>query len=533
MTKRKLAWAGGGIIVLLLSFLAGFRIAEGQDTKGGSLTFQLQKFSAVIAAIRGNYVEEPDMADVMEGAISGALERLDPHSTYIPVKEEQRLDETFSGSFDGIGIQFMIYDKILTVVAPIPGTPAERMGLRTGDKIIQIDGKTAYGIAEEDVFKRIRGPKDSIVKLTVRRDGVDEPLEFNVKRAKIPLNSVETAIMVNNNTGYILLNQFTATTSDEMEHALDSLESLGMKRLIFDLRNNSGGYLEQAVRVASKFLPEGKLVVYTQGRDPRSRRDYTVLSSEKHRKFPLVILVNGGSASASEIVSGSMQDLDRGLVVGTTTFGKGLVQTQIPLQDGSVVRLTTARYYTPSGRLIQRPYKLGQREEYLEESYTREDTIIAVDTTKLTAFKTSAGRTVYSGGGITPDMKILPDRLTMSSARLRNSRILIEQAQKAAPGYATKYGDNFDKFMKEATITDQMILDLAKAARVNDPKLELKDDELLKDKDFLASSYKGELAQAVFNSRQDRYRIVVPDDPLVKRALNLFNDAEKIAALPR
>ncbi len=530
--RRKLAWAGGGMLLILVAFFAGFRMAHSQDSKDSSLTFQMQKFSEVIAAIRGTYVEEPNFGDVMEGAISGALEKLDPHSAYIPAKEEQRLDEVFSGNFEGIGIQFMIYDKVLTVIAPIPGTPAERMGLRTGDKIISIDGKTAFGIAEEEVFKRIRGPKDSIVKLTIRRPGVDDPMEFAIKRAKIPVLSVETAIMVDRNTGYVLLNQFTATTSDEMEQALDSLEKVGMKRLILDLRNNTGGYLDQAVKVASKFIPEGKLVVYTQGRQAGSRRDYTSLSTIRHRKYPLVVLVNSGSASASEIVSGAVQDLDRGLIIGQTTFGKGLVQSQLPLRDGSVVRLTTARYYTPTGRLIQRPYKLGQREEYIEAIYKEEDST-AVDTVKRDPFKTSAGRTVFGGGGITPDVKAPVERLTLSSARLRNSRVMIDHAQKLAPSYATKYGSDINKFAAEVEITDAILIDLMKAAKLNDPKLEMKEEDILKDRKFLALSFKGELAQAIFNTRQSRYQVVIPEDTLVKQAITLFGEAEKIAALPR
>ena len=310
--RNRLAWLGVGMIIITIAFVAGFQMAHSQDSKGSPLTFQLQKFSDVIAAIRNNYVEEPNMGDVMEGAIAGALEKLDPHSVYIPAKEEKRIEEQFDGSFDGIGIQFMIYEKVLTVVAPIPGTPAERMGLRTGDKIMQIDGKTAYGIRDDEVFTRIRGPKGTSVKLTIRRDGVDEPMEITVPRAKIPINSVETALMVDNRTGYILLNQFTSTTSDEISRALDSLQAKGMQRLIFDLRNNTGGYLDQAVKVASRFIPEGKLVVYTMGRNESNRMDFNSLRCEKYAKIPLILLINSGSASASEIVSGAVQDLDRG-----------------------------------------------------------------------------------------------------------------------------------------------------------------------------------------------------------------------------
>lgn len=530
---KKFFWIACTIIVVFLAFLAGYKLAHSQVSKGESLTFHLQKFSEVIASIRNSYVEVPNMADVIEGAIQGALEKLDPHSTYIPAKEEERIEEQFSGSFEGIGIQFMIYEKVLTVVAPIPGTPAERMGLRTGDKITHIDDKSAYGIKEDEVFQRIRGPKGTKVKLTVRRVGVDEPLYFIITRDKIPINSVETALMVDNQTGYILLNQFTATTSDELEAALDSLQKLGMKRLIFDLRNNSGGFLHQAVLVASKFIPNGKLIVYTKGRTPNSNAEYLSIPSGKQRTFPIIVLVNNGSASASEIVAGAIQDLDRGLVIGTTTFGKGLVQTQIPLKDGSVIRLTTARYYTPSGRLIQKPYKLGERGEYFEEMIESTMDTTEVDTVKGEVFKTSAGRIVYGGGGITPDIKIEPKKLTISSARLRNSRVMIDVAQQKAIEFAKKYGTNFEAFQREVKITDEMLLELVKAARRSDPKIELKEEDILKDRDFLALSYKGELAQAVFNSRQSRYQVMVPEDDLVKEALQLFPKAEEIAALPR
>ncbi|MCX7835810.1 MAG: S41 family peptidase [bacterium] len=531
---KKLVWFGCIAIAVLLAFFTGYKLAHSQVSQGESLTFHLQKFSEVIANIRNSYVEVPDMADVIEGAIVGALEQLDPHSVYIPPEEEERIEEQFSGSFEGIGIQFIIYEKVITVVSPIPGTPAERMGLRTGDKITHIDDKSAYGIKEEEVFKRIRGPKGTKVKLTVRRAGIDEPLIFIITRDRIPIYSIETALMVDNQTGYILLNQFTSTTSDELEAAIDSLQKVGMKRLIFDLRNNSGGLLTQAVLVASKFIPSGKLIVYTKGRIPNSNLEYRSLSSGKHRNFPLIILVNNGSASASEIVAGAIQDLDRGLVIGTTTFGKGLVQSQIPLKDGSVLRLTTARYYTPSGRLIQRPYKLGDRSGYIDDILMDEtqDTT-EVDTVKREKFKTSAGRIVYGGGGITPDVKIQPTKLSLSSARLRNSRVMIDLAQQKAPELIKKYGSNFEQFQKEVTITDEMLLELVKEARRIDPKIEIKEEDVLKDREFLALTYKGELAQAVFNSRQSRYQVVVPEDELVKQALQLFPKAEEIASLPR
>lgn len=531
---NKVLWLGGMLIALTLAFFAGYKLAHSQDTKGESLTFHLQKFSEVIASIRNTYVEVPDMANVLEGAIQGALEKLDPHSSYIPAKEEERIEEQFMGSFDGIGIQFMIYEKVLTVVAPIPGTPAERMGLRTGDKITHIDEKSAYGIKEEDVFKRIRGPKGSKVKLTVRRTGIDDPLYFTITRDKIPILSIETAIMIDKHTGYILLNQFTSTTSDELDAALDSLQKVGMKRLIFDLRNNTGGYLNQAVLVTSKFIPSGKMVVYTKGRVPNSNMDYRSISTEKHRTMPIIVLVNGGSASASEIVAGAIQDLDRGLVIGTTTFGKGLVQSQVPLKDGSVIRLTTARYFTPSGRLIQRPYRLGDRTEYLDAFMMDETADSAtVDTVKREEFKTSAGRIVYGGGGITPDVKINPGRLTLSSARLRNSRVLIDVAQHKAIELSKRYGNDVNKFQNEMKITDEMLLELVREAKRVDPKLELNEADILKDRNFLALTFKGELAQAIFNARQARYQIVIPEDELVKEALTMFPRAEEIAALPR
>ncbi|MDK9700938.1 MAG: S41 family peptidase [bacterium] len=533
--RKKLAVFGLLIVALGLAFTAGYRVAHSQVDKGGSLTFHLQKFSEVIANIRNNYVEEPNMGDVIEGAISGALEKLDPHSSYIPAKEEERIEEQFSGSFEGIGIQFMIFEKLLTVIAPIPGTPAERMGMRNGDKIINIDGKSAYGIKEEEVFKRIRGPHGSKVKLTIRREGVDTPFDMEITRAKIPIFSVETALMIDKSTGYILLNQFTETTSSEIELALDSLESLGMKRLIFDLRNNTGGLLRQAVLVASKFIPEGKLIVFTKGRQESSRQDYRSLPSEKHRKMPVVVLVNGGSASASEIVSGAIQDLDRGLVIGSTTFGKGLVQSQVPLRDGSVVRLTTARYYTPTGRLIQKPYKLGDRDSYLDAAMDNMDDSVAteIDTVKREEFRTSAGRIVYGGGGVTPDVKVPQNFLTNSSARLRNSRVMIDQAQKLSQQYSAKYGNSVETFIEDLKITDAMLLDLVKIAKDANPKLEIKDEDILKDREFLALTYKGELAQAVFNSRQARYQVTIPGDEVVKKAMTLFEKAEEIAALPR
>jgi carboxyl-terminal processing protease len=489
---------------------------------------QLAKLSYVLRVVRDVYVEEPDMGDLLDGAIRGLLEKLDPHSVYIPADAQKRIKERFQGEFEGIGIQFVIQNKVLTVVSPIPGTPADRLGIRAGDRIIKIEGVSAYGITNEDVFEKLRGPKGTQVTVTISREGIPDPMDFTITRDKIPIHSVSAALLLEDGqTGYINIMQFTAVTEEEVSQAMDSLLNIGMKRLLLDLRGNPGGYLNQAWRVADLFIPEkGKTIVYTKGRIPKSNQTYSSTGRGKKYDFPLIVLISHGSASASEIVSGAVQDLDRGLVAGQTSFGKGLVQTPFDLPDGSVVRITTARYYTPSGRLIQRPYDKGIA-DYIEEGRSDRDES-EVDTTDREVYYTASGRIVFGGGGIRPDTIIVPDMASAQTYQLMSKRLFFEYASDFALKHAD-LGEDFSQFSRDFRITDEMLQDFRALVQAKDIKLDTAAWHA--DEGFIKDALRGEIASTLFNRRQYYYAVRVQGDRQVQTALTLFDRAEEIAHL--
>ena len=325
---------------------------------GDNIYDQIKRLQEVLSTVVKNYVDPVDTQKISEAAIKGMLNELDPHSVYITSEEMKQVDEDFQGSFDGIGVQFDIMDDTIVVISPIAGGPSENVGIQSGDKIIKIDNENAVGINRDDVPKKLRGPKGTKVTVDIKRSNNPELLHFEIIRDKIPLYTVDASFIVDStDIGVIVVNRFAATTHEELVDAAQKLSQQGMKKLILDLRGNPGGFLNQAVMMADEFLPGGDTIVYTKGRRPEFDELFTSTQGGLLENIPLIVLVNAGSASASEIVSGAIQDLDRGLIVGETSFGKGLVQRQYPLSDGAAFRLTIARYYTPSGRSIQRPYK--------------------------------------------------------------------------------------------------------------------------------------------------------------------------------
>ncbi len=488
---------------------------------------QLDKLNFVLRMVRDNYVEEPNVSKMLEGAIRGMLEELDPHSVYIAPDEQRKINERQKGEFEGVGIQFLIQNKWITVISPIPGTPADRLGIRAGDRIIKINGVSAFGFTNDQVFAKLRGSAGTTVDVTIARPGLNEPLDFTITRSKIPIYSVDASfIMPDKQTGYIRINQFTATTDHEVQMAIDSLKGRGMKRLLLDLRGNPGGYLDQAWKVADLFMPKpGLMLVFTKGRTQRSIQEFRSTGRGAKDNFPLIVLINHGSASASEIVSGAIQDHDRGLIVGEVSFGKGLVQTQFPLPDSSVVRITTARYYTPSGRLIQRPYDKGIGEYLMEASGDEDSTAAANDTTPREVFHTDGGRVVYGGGGITPDSTVHPPRGTLTSGRLLGQRLYFEYAN----DYAAKHPElkkDADVFLTKFQVTDAMLGGLRALAK--ERKVEIKDDEWNQDLEFTKSNVKAELASILFNDRSLYYRVRLGDDSQVKTGIALFNRASQL-----
>ncbi|MDZ4745452.1 MAG: S41 family peptidase [bacterium] len=505
---------------------------------GDNTLDSVRKYNEVLSNAVKNYVEEVDTQKLTEAAIRGMLNELDPHSVYITAKDMQQVTEDFQGSFEGIGVEFDIINDTITVVSPIVGGPSEALGILATDRIVKINDTSAIKTTREMVPKKLRGPKGTVVKLHIKRTGEKELLVFDVVRDKIPLNSVEASFLIEGtDVGYVAANRFSATTYDEIVTAVRKLRSNGMKKLMLDLRSNPGGYLDQAYRIADAFIPAGQKIVYTKGRRPEFDEDFISTAGGEMEDMPLVVLINGGSASASEIVSGAVQDLDRGLVVGETSFGKGLVQRQYTLGDGSAYRLTISRYYTPSGRLIQRPYDDkakyygGEGRDEGEEG----DNISHDKDGKLKdrpQFKTLGGRTVYGGGGVTPDYIVKNDTTTIM---LRNvlranlfSEVRDEIMQARGKQIRTTYSSDLSKFVREFQITDD---DVALLRRLADKK-EVKwiDADYKQDGEYMRTLLKAYIGRAMFGLN-GYYAVVHSVDKQVQKALELFPEASKIARL--
>ena len=378
----------------------------------------LRKLQMAEVAINNYYVDSVDESKLVEDAIRGMLEKLDPHSSYTNAKETKSLNEPLQGDFEGIGVQFNIVDDTLVVMQPTTGGPSEKVGILAGDRIIAVNDTAIAGVKMDrsDIVRRLRGKRGTKVTLTVIRRGVDKPLSFIVKRAKIPVLSVDAAYMIRPGIGFVRLENFGEKTHEEMMCAIDSLKKLGMTDLILDLQDNGGGYLEAAARIANEFLSDGDMIVYTEGLHA-PRREFKAFGNGRLQQGRVVVLVNEFTASAAEIVSGAIQDHDRGTIVGRRSFGKGLVQRPFGLPDGSMIRLTIAHYYTPSGRCIQKPYKKGDKKDYeMDIEYrlkhgelTNPDSIHFADSLRYYTLKEH--RAVYGGGGIMPDVFVPLDTL--------------------------------------------------------------------------------------------------------------------------
>lgn len=460
------------------------------------LYLKIAVMNDIISIINESYVEDVDWAKTMEGAYRGMLEELDPHSVYISKKKLKTVNEEFQGNFQGIGIEFDIIDGYITVISPIVGTPSERVGLQSGDKFLKIDGESAYKITKEETFTKLRGPKGSTVTLTVKRVGEDEPFEVEIIRDDIPIYSVLAHFLLEDNVGYILVNRFSQKTAEEFTDALKDLKNQGMTSLIVDLRYNGGGFMNEAVEMLDHFLDTGDMIVYTKGRLRNTNEEFYATGKGLYKDLPVVVMINRGSASASEIVSGALQDLDRGIIVGETSFGKGLVQRQWPLKDGSAVRVTVARYYTPSGRLIQRPYENGLQ-DYYESIITADD----FDTTNVKesedkpVFKTRSGRTVYGGGGITPDV-IIKRTFDLSPATVKvfqhNERLFFKFSQMLVNDYKKAPKDPQDfifyQELPENTLSRFYTF-------VSEYVKEIKPEDLEKDEEYIVMQLKSELAK--------------------------------------
>lgn len=405
--------------VALGIFLGQFlgRSSAESDIKGilRSLALPQNKVSQTLSLIETQYVDSVAIDSLVERALPVIVSELDPHSVYIPASEMAEINEPLDGEFDGIGVVFNMATDTVIVLNVIPQGPSDKAGIKAGDRIIEINDTLVAGqkIPQRDVVKKLRGPRGTTVHLGLGRQGIGELVGVDVVRDKIPIKSIESAFRIADGIGYIKLGQFARTTSAEMEQALASLRAEGVTKLIFDLRGNSGGYLDQAILVANEFLHKEQLIVYTEDRHHQQQREYAD-GTGSAQDMDVVVLIDEGSASSSEILAGALQDNDRGTIVGRRSFGKGLVQRQIPYSDGSALRLTTARYYTPTGRSIQKPYTIGDDESYEEDIWNRyrnneffsADSIHFADSLKRT---TPGGKVVYGGGGIMPDVFVPAD----------------------------------------------------------------------------------------------------------------------------
>ena len=531
--KKRFSFVTVSILVLLALFL-GMRVND--VISADNIYDQLNKFKDVLSLADKFYVDTVNTSKLVEGAINGMLNNLDPHSVYIPPSQAAIEEERFEGSFEGIGVEFDVQNDTLIVMSPVPGGPSERLGILAGDKILKINDTSAVGITREMVPKKLRGPKGTHVKVSIRRPGEKDLMDFDITRDKIPLFSVDASFMMDKSVGYVSVNRFSKTTHDEFVEALMKLRAQGMKRLIVDLRNNPGGYLEQAFKMADELLPKGKKVVYTLGRRSDVNEEY-VSAGGKFEGVSLIILVNHGSASASEIVSGAIQDWDRGLIVGETTYGKGLVQRQWSLSDKSAIRLTIARYYTPTGRLIQRPYGKsfddyrkapGELEEEEGENFQHKE---EKDSTRP-VFKTAAGRTVYGGGGITPDYIVKSEKASTLVVQLLGKGVFTEYKtlymDRNGKSLRKDYEKEMTKFMSNVSVNEDMLKEFTELSKKKG--ITVKDDEFNKDKLYVKSRIKAEIARDLFGN-DGWYLVMRADDIQFQKALTLFPEAEKIAGL--
>jgi carboxyl-terminal processing protease len=491
----------------------------------------INKFMRVASLVKYYYVEDVEWDSAIEGAITGLLNNLDPHSVYIEPKKVDMNKENFSGHYEGIGIEFDVLEGYITVISPIAGSPSERLGLMPGDKIVKIDGESAIGIDREDVPKKLKGPKGTSVDVTIVREGVEEPFEITIVRDVIPLNTIYTKFMADDSTGFIHINRFAATTTEEAQEALKELTKKGMRRLILDLRSNPGGYLHEAVKLAGLFLPGHQLIVETRGRNNRVEDKFYAdqWSVGPVYDIPVVVMIDRGSASASEIVAGAIQDYDRGLIIGTNSFGKGLVQKEFPLNDGSAVRVTTAKYYTPSGRLIQREYKGKNVKDYYAETtdttWTSEDSLV-----NRPRFTTSGGRVVYGGGGIRPDI-IVPYESKIVSPKLINKILVKRLFFEYAVQYVKKHKletSSLRKFYSSFNFSPDVLAQFELFCL--EKGVEVEKQEFEKDSVYIKTRIKAEIARQ-FWEREGFYYVILHNDNQFYSALNSFNEAEKIAML--
>lgn len=531
------------VVILLTSMSLSAQLRFGNspannDTRS-DLERNIQKLMMASVMINNLYVDSVDSKKLVEDAIGGILSKLDPHSAYTNAKDTKKFTEPLEGSFEGIGVQFNILEDTLLVIQPVPKGPSERVGILAGDRIVSVADTTIAGVkmSKEEIMLRLRGPKGTIARLGVVRRGIKDTLRFNVTRDKIPVNSVDAAYMVTPTIGLIRFNNFAQTTHDEVVKAIKTLKKEGMKDLIIDLQQNSGGYLQAAADIASEFLPKDDLIVYTKGRSVPNQAFYST-GGNAFQEGRVAVLIDEYSASAAEILSGAIQDQDRGIVVGRRSFGKGLVQRPINLEDGSMIRLTTARYYTPSGRSIQKPYEKGKSLDYAKDvinrynkgELTNADSIHFPDSLRYQTLR--KGRTVYGGGGIMPDCFVPLDttryakcyrELSAKSIIINaNLKYMDKNREELAATYQT-----FQQYKDKFQVPQELIDDIFAEGEKQDIKPK-DDEERQKTIENIRLIVKALVARDLWDM-SEYFAIIYENDEVVKKAVELINAAPKAA----
>ena len=555
-----------GAGLLAAGLLVGVQV---QDAVSGSEDVeQLRKIEEAYEYISRAYVERVDSAQLAEDAIEGMLAGLDPHSIYISADEMARVRESFDAGFEGVGIYYEFVEgradkDTLVVLMPIAGGPSDEAGLQPGDRILEIDGETAVGIDADGVQSRLKGPRGTTVDLTVQRPGYRETLDYTITRDRIPLETVIASYMIDDQTGFIKLQRFARTSHDEVKAAIEQLQSQGMQRLVLDLRGNAGGLLDQAYEIADEFLGEGEMIVYTESRHPSNRRQYRATAGGVYEREPVIVLVDENSASASEIVAGALQDHDRAYLIGRRTFGKGLVQQQFPMTDGSVLQMTVSRYYTPSGRLIQTPYEAGGGDEaYYEAKVAIREAVeeqlapgggkvdagaFGADVPDSLVFKTDGGRLVYGGGGVLPDFIVQADTLapalrTVIGKNLDNEFARVDIERRGAP-FRQRWEGREKEFIRSFQLSDaDFDRFLSYAAGHGAPVVAERSDEANEDvlvrseveavRADIETRVKAFMARRLYDA-DAFFPVVGQIDPSLQEAMRHWRDAQSLAQVSR
>ncbi len=511
-------------VVVVAALVSGGWFLQRQTEPAGSVYQQARLFDDVLAHVADYYVDSLDERQLYQMAIDGMLDQLgDPYSVFLKPDDFRQLSEATTGNYSGLGIQIDVRGGWITVIAPLPDTPAERAGIQTGDLIVALDGKSTEGWKQDSAVKALRGPVGAKAELLIRRAGVDQPIKFHLTRARIHIRSVDPRItmMLDERVGYIALSPVSESSTRELTAAVDTLLKQGMKALIFDLRNNPGGLLDQGVAVSDLFLDPGKSIVETRGRAAGTSHAFSDSRPQAWPRLPIVVIINGGSASAAEIIAGALQDHDRAVLVGTPTFGKGLVQSFWRLTPESGLKLTTARWYTPSGRTIQRGTRTEAEQEAQVIAAQRGQDVVSDSSL---AFKTDAGRTVYGGGGIRPDLYVVADTFTTAERTfVRSLGDKIPVYRDALTTYAIELKEGNRLSNPNFTVSASMVDEVVRRMRAQGAAIP--DSMIAGARSLLQQELGYEAARYVFG-RTAEFRRRVADDPQVKRALTLAQKAK-------